>query len=89
VREGEGAGEKKVVGEGGGAKMRERERLEGEKRKEQLMDGSKEGSVKDGVSKERIGGEVRVGSVLLRVGGAGKKGSEGDGGKVKRLRVRR
>ena len=87
VREGEGVGEKKVVGEGGGAKVSEREKgLEGERIKERVMGRCEEGSKKDMGSKEGDAGEVRVGSVLVRVGGAGKKGGEGDGGKEVRVR---
>jgi len=76
VREDDGARRKKEGVAGGGAK----EGLEGEKRKERVMGRSKEGlKVDGGLTKGEEGG-VRVGTVLVRVGGAGRKEGEGEGG---------
>lgn len=77
VREGEGVGGKKEVVEGRGAKVREREREkepEGEKIMEGFMGSGEEGSKKAGGSEEGEAEGVRVGSVLVRVEGGGKKG---------------
>jgi len=84
VREGEGVGGKV----GGGEVVKVRKEAEGEKRKDGLK-----GRVDVGKKKEegRLEGDVdgvRVGSVLVRVGGTKKKGGQGEGGKEVAARVK-
>lgn len=85
----------KEAGEGGGGRRSERGEGEGEVvlKRRRVLEGEKnekgrelEGRLKEGGELEGEGG-VRVGSVLVKVGGLGKEDGEGDGGKEERFRV--